>query len=165
MLWITRIGVVVACGVLAACGGSPTSPTSGKQPITQTAGDASGSNPAPEPAPRPTPTPTPAPTPAPTPTPTPTPTPNPGPSRIVLHAVVENAHWYPNATFTLPERFDVIIEGETVKIATLDPLPFSFREGNERFIVKTREFEFSVQGRTFSFNGLAGQASGSIGRD
>ena len=137
MLWMTRTVIVIFVAALAACGGSPTSPTPGKPPITQSTGDASGSNPAP----------------------------NPGPSRIVLHAVVENAHWYPNATFTLPERFDVIVEGETVKIATLEPLPFSLREANDRFIVKTREFEFSVQGRTFSFNGLAGQASGRISQE
>jgi len=83
----------------------------------------------------------------------------------VLHAVVDNSHWYPNATFTLPARFDVIIEGAMVKIATLDPLPFSLRNGDDLFIVKTTDFGFSVQGGTFSFNGLAGQASGRIGSE
>jgi len=75
---------------------------------------------------------------------------------------VENSHWYPNATFTLPERFDVIIEGKTAKIATLDPLPFALFEGNDEFIVKTPDFQFNVHGTTFTFNGLAGQASGRI---
>lgn len=75
---------------------------------------------------------------------------------------MDTSHWYEGATFTLPAQFDVIIEGETVKIATLDPLPFSFHKGNDQFVVKTRDFEFVVTGTLFSFNGLAGQAKGSI---
>lgn len=156
---IKQAFMVVALTIFAACGGSPTSPspTSDKQSSTQPNGSPPPAN---EPAPPPTPAPTPSPTPAPAPPPTPAPTP--APTRVVLHATVENSHWYPNAAFTLPARFDVTIEGETAKIATLDPLPFSFHEGNDEFIVKTRDFQFVVHGTTFTFNGLAGEASGRI---
>jgi hypothetical protein len=77
---------------------------------------------------------------------------------------VTSSHWYPGATFTLPDTFDVIIEGDTAKIATLDPLPFGFYRSDDDFIVKQKDFEFVVQGGTFTFNGLAGQATGTIAK-
>jgi hypothetical protein len=142
MTWITRTLIVVALAGLAACGGSPTSPskTPDKQPAPQAA---------PEPAPAPA----------------PAPAPDPGPTRIVLHATVETSYWFPHATFRLPEKFDVILEGDTATIASLDPLPFTFRSGNALFIVKTPEFTFSVQNGTFSYSGLAGEATGRIGAE
>ena len=73
-----------------------------------------------------------------------------------------SSHWYPDAAFTLPESFDVVIEGETAKIATLDPFPFGYHTSNDDFIVKQKDFEFVVQGGRFTFNGLAGQATGPI---
>ena len=75
-----------------------------------------------------------------------------------------SSHWYPGATFTLPDTFDVVIEGDTAKIATLDPLPFGFYQSNDDFIVKQKDFEFVVRGGTFTFNGLAGQATGTIAK-
>lgn len=147
--------LILALG-LAACGASPTTPTATvTRPQAQTIPDP------PQPAEPPVtpPSPTPAPTPAPAPVPTPAPTP---PARTVLHATVTLSHWYPDAAFTLPSSFDVVIEGDTAKIATLDALPFALYKSNEEFIVKQKDFEFVVQGGTFSFNGVAGQAAGSI---
>ena len=72
------------------------------------------------------------------------------------------SHWYPAENFSLPEHFDVVIEKNTAKIATLDPLPFGYYKSDEEFIVKQKAFEFVVQGGTFTFNGLAGQATGTI---
>lgn len=72
------------------------------------------------------------------------------------------SHWYPNAAFTLPDHFDVVVEKDTAKIATLDPLPFGYHKSDEEFIVKQQDFEFVVQGGKFTFNGLAGQAAGTI---
>ena len=72
------------------------------------------------------------------------------------------SHWYPNAAFTLPDRFDVVIDKNTVKIASLDPLPFGYYKNDDEFIVKQQDFEFVVHGGTFTFNGLAGQAAGPI---
>ena len=74
------------------------------------------------------------------------------------------SHWYPNATFTLPEHFDVVIEHDRVRIATHDPLPFAYYKSDDEFIVKQQDFDFVVQGGKFTFNGLAGQASGSIAK-
>ena len=142
--------IVLALG-LAACGGSPTTPTPTTQQPTQTTPQPPADPPADPPA-----TP-PAPTPAPTPAPAPTP-----PARTILHARVTSSHWLPGAAFTLPDSFDVIIEGDTAKISTLDPLPFGIYTSNEEFLVKQKDFEFAVQGGMFTFNGLAGQAAGTI---
>lgn len=157
--------LVVALGILAACGQSPTAPTPKvTQPPAQTAPEPPApANPPeapPSPTPAPTPTPVPPPPPAP-PAPSPTPAPTP-PVRTILHASVTSSHWYAHAAFRLPERFDVVIEGDTVKIATLDPLPFGYYNGPDDFIVKQKDFEFVVRGGTFVFNGVAGQATGAI---
>lgn len=56
----------------------------------------------------------------------------------------------------------MIIVGDTVKIATLDPLHFSYFASTSDFIVKPQDFEVVVQGSTFTFNGLAGQATGTV---
>lgn len=74
-----------------------------------------------------------------------------------------SSHWYPGAAFTLPDSFDVVIEGDRATISTLDPVPFGFFKSNDDFIVKQRDFDFVVHGGTFTFNGLAGQATGPIG--
>jgi hypothetical protein len=114
----------------------------------------------PAPAP-PAPTP-PVPAPAPAPAPSPTPTPTPTPTKTILQATVTTSHWYPTAAFTLPDHFDVVIEKNTARIATLDPLPFASYKSDDEFIVKQQDFEFVVQGGKFTFNGLAGQAAGTI---
>jgi len=62
----------------------------------------------------------------------------------------------------LPDSFDVVIEGDTAKISTLDRVPFGYYKSNQDFIVKQGDFTFVVQGGTFTFNGLAGQATGPI---
>jgi len=90
------------------------------------------------------------------------PAPAPGPAKTIQHAKVSTSHWYPGAAFTLPDTFDLVIEGDMVKIATLDPLPFTLYKSNEDFFVKQRDFEFIVQGGSFAFSGVAGQASGTI---
>jgi hypothetical protein len=153
--------VLLALVFLVACGGSPTTPTPA---VTTTPPQAATPTPSADPAPTtpapPVPTP-PAPTPAPTPTP-PSPSPSPAPERTVLHATVSSSHWYPSASFTLPDRFDVVIEGNRARIATLDPLPFSFFQSAGNFLVKQRDFEFVVDGGLFSFNGVNGQATGTI---
>jgi len=148
--------LVLALGILTACGSSPTAPTPPeKQPPAQTPSNPPEAPPTPTPAPTPTPTPTPAPTPAPSPTPAP-------PARTILNASVTSSHWYPDAAFRLPGQFDVVIEGDTVKIATLDPLPFGLYTSADDFIVKQKDFEFVVRAGTFVFNGVAGQATGTI---
>jgi hypothetical protein len=78
---------------------------------------------------------------------------------------VDNAHWYPSASFTLPETFELVLAADTVKIASLDPLPFAYHKSDEEFMVKTRDFELSVQNGHFAFNGLNGTASGTVARD
>jgi hypothetical protein len=75
---------------------------------------------------------------------------------------VSSSHWYAGASFTLPDAFDVVIDGDTVKIASLDPLPFAAYKSADDFIVKQKDFEFVVRAGTFSFNGIAGEASGAI---
>ena len=147
--------VVTSIALLAACGGSPTSPT----PTSSTPSTAQTTPAPPQVAEPPAPQP---PAPTPTPTPAPTPAPAPVPAKVVLHATVESSHWYPGASFTLPDSFDIVIDGETVKIATLDPLPFSVFRSNDDFIVRRSDFSLVVQGTTFWFNGLAGQASGTL---
>lgn len=153
--------MAVALGFLLGCGGSPTTPT--RTSTTQSTQSVAGTtDPAPAPVP-PTQPPVPPSPPGPTPTPpAPTPTPAPTPASVVLHATVETFHWYPGATFTLPSQFDMVIVGDTVKIATLDPLHFSYFGSNTDFIVKPQDFEVVVQGSRFTFNGLAGQASGTV---
>jgi hypothetical protein len=147
--------IVTSIALLAACGGSPTSPT----PTSSTPSTAQ-TTPAPPPVAEP-PAPQPQP-PTPTPTPAPTPAPAPAPTKVVLHASVESSHWYAGASFTLPDNFDIVIEGQTVKIATLDPLPFSTFRSNDDFIVRRSDFTLVVRGTTFEFNGLQGQASGTV---
>jgi hypothetical protein len=159
------VGVI---GLFAACGGSPSSPTptSTTQSTTQaTANPAPANEPTPPPTPTPAPTPEPTPSPTPVPTPVPVPGPPPAPAKTVLHATVAGSHWYPDANFTLPDRFDVTIEGDKVKIASLDPLPFSFDGSDADFIVRTNDFQFVVHDTTFTFNGVAGIASGTVSRD
>jgi hypothetical protein len=75
---------------------------------------------------------------------------------------VTSSRWFPGATFVLPDSFDVVIEGGTAKISTLDPVPFGYYASHEDFIVKQTTFDFVVQGGRFTFNGLAGQATGPI---
>ena len=162
--------IVASLGILVGCGGSPVTPTpvSSTSSTTQTqtpAEPAPAPAPLPSPAPGPpTPTPTPSPTPTPAPAPVPSPAPAPSDNHVVLHATVEQSHWYPNASLTLPQTFDLTIDGDRVTIPTLDPLPFSYYKSSEDFIVKTKDFELVVQGTTFTFNGLSGQASGSVVR-
>ena len=152
--------LVLALGVLTACGSSPTMPTpTDAQPPVQ----ATTNPPANPPTTPPSPAPAPAPTPTPAPAPAPSPAPTPAPAGTILHAVVTTSQWFPGAAFTLPQKFDVVIDGDTVKIATLDPLPFAFHKRDDEFIVKQKDFEFTVQGGTFVFNGIAGQATGTIG--
>jgi len=149
--------IIVAALVLAACGASPTAPApTVAQPPTQ-----NGKDPTP-PADPPTTPPAPTP-PAPPPAPAPTPTPPPS-QRTILHATTISSHWYPNAAFTLPDRFDVVIENNTVTIATLDPLPFGYYKSDDEFLVQQRDFAFSVQGGRFTFTGVAGEATGTIAK-
>jgi hypothetical protein len=151
--------ILVVAFVLGACA-SPTAPapTVTEPPVQKTA-DAPTTPPATPPAPTP-PVPTP---PVPTPAPAPAPAPAPSPT-TVLHATVTLSHWYPNATLTLPERFDVVIRKDTATIATLDPLPFGYYTSDDDFIVKQTDFTFVVQGGRFTFNGVAGQATGTIAK-
>lgn len=159
------VGVI---GFLAACGGSPASPTptSSTQSTTQTTGNPAPADEPTPPSPTPTPAPTPEPAPSPNPAPQPTPVPSPTPAaKTILHATIANAHWYPDASFTLPDRFDVTIEGDKVTIASLDPLPFSYHGSDADFIVRTDDFQFVVHDTTFTFNGVAGTATGTIAHD
>lgn len=155
-----RMVAIVILGFLTACGGgSPTQPTP-----APTSGSTvqTGPTSAPPADPAPAPTPTPAP---PTPAPSPAPAPTPAPTRTVLHATVNHAFWYPNASFTLPQRFDIVIQDGKATIATLAPLPFSYYVSADEFLVRTSDFELSVQGGMFAFNGLSGNASGPVARD
>lgn len=152
-----RTVAIVLLGFVAACGGnSPTSPTTTTPTQTTVQTDPAPANP-PTPTPAPT---TPTPVPAPTPAPTPGPTPQPG--QTVLDAAVSNSYWYPNASFTLPQNFQIVIVDGAVKIGQLDPLPFAYHESDDKFIVRTKDFEFSVEGGGFAFNGVNGTAQGSV---
>jgi hypothetical protein len=88
----------------------------------------------------------------------------PQPTQTVLDAVTSSAHWYPNASFTLPERFQIVIQDGRAKIAQLDALPLAYYKSDDDFIVKTTEFELAVEGGSFAFNGLNGTAQGSVTR-
>jgi len=158
---VVLLGLLVACG-----GGSPTGPTTtttSAQTTVQT--DPPANPPAPAPAPAPTPAP-PPPTaePVPPPSPSPAPAPVPQPAQTVLDAATSSAHWYSNASFTLPDHFQIVIQDGSVKIAQLDALPLAYYRSDDDFIVKTKDFELAVQGGSFAFNGLNGTAQGSVTR-
>ncbi len=161
---MTRRYALTCLCLLAACGGSPTAPTTtvrststAPTPSTPPASSVPVDPPMPPP-PTPTPAPTPAPVPPPAPTPTPPPTPQPAPTATILNATASSAHWYGPAllpaTFTIEVRADVVIAGgQTFPIQVrLDDTNVIAGSGSDRFIV----YPYGA----WIYTGLAGEAFG-----
>lgn len=76
-------------------------------------------------------------------------------------AIVQNAHWYQaplfGGTVSVSRYPDRIVFGSL-------SLSISFEEG-AMLVAKTPELTLSITGTTWSFNGVAGQAFGTISRD
>jgi hypothetical protein len=113
------------------------------------------------------------PTPSPTPAPTPSPTPAPAPSaKWTFEGSTTQAHWYEAAV--LPERFDLEIGDGSVKAAERNfpvlsraPENVSVIAGTRNVETLTLEYHGPEDGSgswTWTYNGLAGQAVGTLTR-
>ena len=148
-----QVYVALALTVFAIqCGGGPTAPTAAtNSPLAIT-------NPrGPAPAPEPTPAPSPAPAPAPTPAPAPAP-PEPV-ARYTAH--VDSAHWSDAPVFTSP-TFEVTRYADRIVFGSAT-VPIVYQD-DRSFIARTSEMTFSVADATWTFNGLAGQAAGTLAK-
>jgi hypothetical protein len=144
--------VLIALALFASgCGGSPTEPSKPGDGI------AAASNPVPNPNPAPTPTPTPAPTPTPTPVPTPTPAPPEPVTRYTGH--VDYEHWFGEPLFTSP-TFDVTRYADRIVLGSVS-VPILYQDDG-KLIARTSEITFSVVNDEWTFNGVAGQATGRL---
>lgn len=161
-LWLALI--VTAALAMVACGEttSPTSPTPGASVASITAPPEPAPEPAPEeptvdpPPPSPLPEP-PAPAPAPAP-PAPVPTPPPPTPRAVWTAQVDNAHWY--GAPLLPPTFSIrMVDGRLLCGDLTIPIVL---QDDRSIVARTSEMTFSITGTAWTFNGIAGQASGSL---
>jgi len=153
-----QVYVALALTVFAIrCGGGPTAPTaSTNSPLAIT-------NP-PGPAPAPEPTPAPSPAPVPTPAPAPTPTPAPAPPEPVARytAHVDSAQWFDAPVFTSP-TFDVTRFADRIVLGSVS-VPIVYQD-DRSLIARTSEMTFSVADATWTFNGLAGQAAGTLAKE
>ncbi len=146
--------VLILALALAACGSvqGPTAPTtSGSTVSTPEAPPASP--PAPEPAPAP----------APIPTPPPAPQPPPEPVKA-WHATTETAQWY-IAPAPLPSRFDVEWRYDTLWFGPIvATIAAQDKHGILATIPPTVTIQIVLTGNhgTWTFNGIAGQASGTL---
>lgn len=146
---IKMLTVVAGACLLIGCGGSPTGPSPSPTP--------------PVPAPS-TPEPTPAPpvTPEPPPVvPVPVPVPTPAPKRWI--AATETEHWYGPAL--LSGHFEVAW-GSTLTADRYNTWPVLFM-GESSILAGDRNATFSIvftspTSGTWTFNGLAGQAAGTL---
>jgi len=132
------------------CGGGPTAPTaSANSPLAIT-------NP---PGPAPAPEPTPAPVPAPVPTPAPAPAPPEPVARYTAH--VDSAQWFDAPVFTSP-TFEVTRYGDRIVLGSVS-VPIVYQD-DRSLIARTSEMTFSVADAAWTFNGVAGQASGTLAK-
>jgi type IV secretory pathway VirB10-like protein len=150
-----------------ACGGSPTAPTTTAAAQTDVTPPAPAPTPTPAPTPAPPSDPTPAPIPAPTPTPAPAPTPSPAPApvpaptpddSVVRYAAhVDTVHWYGTPVFTT-EDFEILRYKDRIVFGSVT-LPIAVQD-DRTVIARTKDLTFSAVDATWSFNGIAGQGSG-----
>ena len=154
-----QVYVALALTVFAIqCGGGPTAPTaSANSPLAIT------NPPGPAPAPEPTPAPSPAPVPTPAPAPTP-PAPAPAPPEPVARytAHVDSAQWFDAPVFTSP-TFDVTRFADRIVLGSVS-VPIVYQD-DRSLIARTSEMTFSVADATWTFNGLAGQAAGTLAKE
>ena len=142
---------------LAACADAPlpTAPAPVLVPVV------APEAPAPAPAAPVVPVPAPAPVPAPPPLPVPSPPPDPSWS-----ATVTSAHWYGAAA--LPASFTITFErplpSGAVSVAIGPSLRLPLLLDGDDWIAKDHEATFSVIGGAWTFNGVAGQAMGTLAR-
>jgi hypothetical protein len=161
--------------LIIGCGGSPTEPTTPSTqanvvsptpaptpapgptpaPADPTPAPDPGPIPPPPPSPAPAPSPTPEPTPAPAPTPSPTPTPT--DSAVRYDAQVKTVSWYGPPLFT-SEDIEIVRYKDRIVFGSMT-LPIVFQD-DRSVIARTPEMTFSAVDSTWSFNGLAGQGSG-----
>ena len=145
-----------------ACAGSPTAPTTTAtaqsdviSPIPAPAPTPTPAPPAdPTPAPTPIPTPGPSPTPAPSPTPVPTPAPDPA---IRYTAHVDSVQWYGTPVFTSGD-FEILRYKDRIVLGSMT-LPI-VQQDDRTVLARTTDMTFSAVDATWSFNGIAGQGSG-----
>jgi|SRR5262245_7943666 len=140
--------------MVVGCGSSPTAPTS-------TGGNQTNNGtPTPSPSPEPVPPANPAPVPTPTPIPSPAPSPTPAPVEPVAKytAHVAIAHWYGSPVFGSPD-FEVLRYSDRIVIGETT-IPIVVQD-ERSLVAKTPEMTFSVVDSNWTFNGIAGQASGS----
>ena len=132
----------------SGCGGSPTAPSKPDGPVAVAV-----ANPAPDPEP------TPAPTPAPAPAPTPTPAPPEPVTRYTGN--VDYAHWFGAPLFTSP-TFDVTRYADRIVLGSVT-VPILYQD-DRKLIARTSEMNFSVVDDDWTFNGVAGQATGRLSK-
>jgi hypothetical protein len=146
-----QVYVALALTVFAIqCGGGPTAPTaSANSPLAI-------SNP---PGPAPAPEPTPAPVPAPVPTPAPAPAPSEPVARYTAH--VDSAQWFNAPVFTSP-TFEVTRYADRIVLGSVS-VPIVYQD-DRSLIARTSEMTFSVADATWTFNGVAGQAAGTLAK-
>jgi len=162
----TLFAVALAFLILG-CGGGPTAP--GATPSAQVA-VVTPPTPAPAP-PSPTPAP-PAPEPTPAPVPAPVPPVPPSPPNWTFDGSTNQAHWYQQPV--LPDRFDLEITDSSVQAAGHSFPIQSQAPGNVSVIAGTRNVEtltleyYGPEDGSgswrWTYNGLAGQATGTLTR-
>ena len=166
-LLIDKILLAISVSVfVAACGSSPTAPTStgGNQTSTGAPAPAPVPTPSPAPTPAPAPEPSPAPGPAPAPPgPAPAPAPTPTPSEPVTRyaAHVTTVHWYGTPVFSSPD-FEVLRYADRIVVGSAT-IPIMLQD-EQSFVARTSEMSFSVTDSGWIFNGIAGQGSGSLSK-
>ena len=156
----------------AACGSSPTAPTTAGGSQTGSGSPAPLPDPAPSPVPPPAPEPSPIPAPSPEPHPTPAPEPVPQRAGWTFDASTGQAHW--SGTPTLPDRFELDIAngsvraaGHTFPILSQAPDNVYVVAGTRNVETLTLEYFGPADGSgswRWTYNGLPGQATGALQR-
>jgi len=142
---------IVAVILVSACGQSPTSPSPAPQPEHKVITEAPA-----------------APTPEPEPAPTPTPVPPPPAPGFAFDGEVGNAYWFGKPL--VPGHFDLTITPYRVEVTGYGFDILTAAPGNVYVIAGTRNVEtLTIQfieggGWTWTYNGLAGQAYGTLRR-
>jgi hypothetical protein len=176
-LLIDKVLLAISLSVfVAACGSSPTAPTSTGGNQTSTGSPAPSPDPTPSPAPTPAPAPEPSPAPGPAPAPpgpapAPAPAPQPAPG-WTFDGSTSQAHWF--AAPTLPDRFELEIangsvqaSGHTFPILSQAPDNVYVIAGTRNVETLTLEYYGPTDGSgswRWTYNGLPGQATGTLQR-